>query len=392
MHLSQKQLFLQYLAQTSPAPLALEITSAKGIYLNDVNGKQYVDLISGISVSNIGHCHPEIVEAIKKQAETFMHLMVYGEYVHSPQVQLAKALTDLLPQNLNSVYLVNSGTEATEGALKLAKRYTGRSEIISFKNAYHGSTHGALSVMGSEDFKTSFRPLLPDVKTIEFNNEKDLQYITFKTACVIIEPIQGEAGIIAANQSFLKKLRERCNETQTLLIFDEIQTGFGRTGSLFAFEQYQVIPDILLGAKGMGGGMPIGAFISSKEIMDSLTNNPVLGHITTFGGHPVCCAAALANLHVITKNKLYNRAKDIETIFKQKLKHPKIKELRVCGALAAIDFGDEAVNMQTISKCIEDGIITDWFLFNVQSMRIAPPLIISNEELNKACDIILSCI
>jgi acetylornithine/succinyldiaminopimelate/putrescine aminotransferase len=392
MHLSQKQLFLQHVAQTSPAPLALEIVSASGIYLNDVNGKQYIDLISGISVSNIGHCHPEVVEAIKKQAETFMHLMVYGEYVHSPQVQLAKALTDLLPANLDSVYLVNSGAEATEGALKLAKRFTGRSEIISFKNAYHGSTHGALSVMGSEEFKTSFRPLLPDVKTIEFNKEEDLQYITHKTACIIIEPIQGEAGIIAATQSFLKKLRERCNETQTLLIFDEIQTGFGRTGSLFAFEQYQIIPDILLLAKGMGGGMPIGAFISSKQIMDSLTNNPVLGHITTFGGHPVCCAAALANLHVITKNKLYNRAKDIEVILKQKLQHPKIKETRVCGALAAIDFGDETINMQTISKCIEAGIITDWFLFNTQSMRIAPPLIISDEELSKACDIILSCI
>ena len=392
MHLSQKQLFLQHVAQTSPTPLALEIISANGIYLNDVNGKQYIDLISGISVSNIGHCHPEVVEAIKKQAETFMHLMVYGEYVHSPQVQLAKALTDLLPENLNSVYLVNSGAEATEGALKLAKRYTGRSEIISFKNAYHGSTHGALSVMGSEDFKTSFRPLLPDVKTIEFNKEEDLQYITHKTACVIIEPIQGEAGIISANQSFLKKLRERCDETKSLLIFDEIQTGFGRTGSFFAFEQYEVIPDILLLAKGMGGGMPIGAFISSKQIMDSLTNNPILGHITTFGGHPVCCAAALANLQVITKNKLYNHAKGIETVLKQKLQHPKIKEMRVCGALAAIDFGDEILNMQTIGKCIEAGIITDWFLFNTQSMRIAPPLIISDEELNKACDIILSCI
>src|ERR1700757_285162 len=392
MHLAQKQLFLQHVAQTSPAPLALEIISAKGIYLNDVNGKQYIDLISGISVSNIGHCHPEVVEAVKKQAETFMHLMVYGEYVHSPQVALAKALADLLPATLNAVYFVNSGAEATEGALKLAKRFTGRSEIISFKNAYHGSTHGALSVMGSEDFKTSFRPLLPDVKTIEFNNESDLQHITHKTACVIIEPVQGEAGIIAAKQSFLKKLRERCTETETLLIFDEIQTGFGRTGSLFAFEQYQVTPDILLLAKGMGGGMPIGAFISSKQIMDSLTNNPVLGHITTFGGHPVCCAASLANLNVIVKNKLYLRAKEIEIIIKQKLKHPKIKEVRVQGAIAAIDFNDEALNMQIISKCIEAGVITDWFLFNTQSMRIAPPLIISDEELIKACDIILACI
>lgn len=392
MHLSQKQLFLQHVAQTSPAPLALEIVSANGVYLTDAAGKKYIDLISGISVSNIGHCHPEVVEGVKKQAETFMHLMVYGEYIHNPQVTLAKALTDLLPENLNSVYFVNSGTEATEGALKLAKRYTGHSEIISFKNAYHGSTHGALSIMGNEDFKTSFRPLLPDVKTIEFNNENDLQHITHKTACVIIEPIQGEAGVIAANKTFLEKLRKRCNETETLLIFDEIQTGFGRTGSLFAFEQYEVTPDILLLAKGMGGGMPIGAFISSKQIMDSLTNNPVLGHITTFGGHPVCCAAALANLNVIVKNKLYLRAKEIEDIIKQKIKHSKIKGLRVHGAIAAIDFDNEATNMQVISKCIEAGVITDWFLFNVQSMRIAPPLTITNNELIKACDIILSCI
>ena len=392
MAISQKQLFLQHVAQTSPAPLALEIVSANGIYLNDINGKQYIDLISGISVSNIGHCHPEVVEAIKKQAETYMHLMVYGEYVQSPQVQLAKALTDLLPTNLNSVYFVNSGAEATEGALKLAKRYTGRSEIISFKNAYHGSTHGALSVMGSEDFKTSFRPLLPDVRTIEFNKEEDLAFITTKTACVIIEPIQGEAGIIAAKPTFLKKLRERCTETGTLLIFDEIQTGFGRTGSLFAFEQYNVIPDILLLAKGMGGGMPIGAFISSKEIMNSLTHNPVLGHITTFGGHPVCCAAALANLNVIVKGNLPQRAKEIEGIIKQTIKHHKIKEVRVCGALAAIEFAVEATNMQTIGKCIEAGVITDWFLFNTHSMRIAPPLTITDEELEKACKVITGCI
>ena len=392
MHISQKQLFLQHLAQTSPAPLALEISSAKGIYLNDINGKQYVDLISGISVSNIGHCHPEVVEAIKKQAETYMHLMVYGEYVQSPQVQLAKALSEVLPENLDTVYFVNSGAEATEGALKLAKRFTGRSELISFKNAYHGSTHGALSVMGSEAFKNSFRPLLPGVKTMEFNEEADLQYITHKTACVLIEPIQGEAGIIAAGLSFLQKLRARCTETGTLLIFDEIQTGFGRTGSLFAFEAYGVIPDMLLLAKGMGGGMPIGSFISSHNIMNALTHNPVLGHISTFGGHPVCCAAALANLQVITQNKLHLRAKEIEVILKQKLKHPKIKELRVCGALAAIDFGDESTNMQTIGKCIEAGIITDWFLFNTQSMRLSPPLIISDEELIKACTVILNCI
>ncbi|HXB42070.1 MAG TPA: aspartate aminotransferase family protein [Bacteroidia bacterium] len=389
MHLSNRQIFLQHVAQTSPAPLALEIVSAKGVYLKDINGKEYIDLISGISVSNIGHCHPAVVDAVKKQVETHMHLMVFGEYAQSPQVQLAKALTDLLPKNLNSVYFVNSGTEATEGALKLAKRFTGRSELISFKNSYHGSTQGALSVMGSEDFKTSFRPLLPGTKILNFNSEEDLKQITEKTACVIIEPVQGEAGVIAANKSFFKKLRECCNETKTLLIFDEIQTGFGRTGTLFAFEQYEVTPDILLLAKGMGGGMPIGAFVSSNEIMSCLTHNPVLGHITTFGGHPVCCAAALANLKVISENKLYLRAKEIETILKKELVHSKIKELRVCGALAAVDFGDEATNMQVIQKCVEAGIITDWFLFNAQSMRIAPPLVITNEELTKACEIIL---
>lgn len=392
MHLSNRQLFLQYVAQTSPSPLALEIVSASGVYLKDVNGKEYIDFISGISVSNVGHCHPEVVDAIKKQAETYMHLMVYGEYVQSPQVQLAKALTELLPEKLNAVYFVNSGTEATEGAMKLAKRFTGRSEIISFRNAYHGSTQGALSVMGSEDFKTGFRPLLPDVKLIEFNKEEDLPFITNKTACVLIEPIQGEAGVIAAKTSFLKKLRERCNETNTLLIFDEIQTGFGRTGTFFAFEKYQVVPDILLLAKGMGGGMPIGAFVSSNEIMNSFTNNPVLGHITTFGGHPVCCAAALATINVIVKNNLHGRAKQIETILNQKLIHSKIKELRVCGALAAVDFGDEATNMQIIHKCVAAGVITDWFLFNANSMRIAPPLTITNEELKNACAIIIGAI
>ena len=392
MHLSQKQLFLQHVAQTSPSPLALEIISASGIYLNDKEGKRYIDFISGISVSNIGHCHPEVVAAIKKQAETFMHLMVYGEYVQSPQVQLAKALCDLLPDSLNAVYLVNSGAEATEGAMKLAKRYTGRSEIIAFKNAYHGSTQGALSVMGNEEFKTAFRPLLPDIKILDFNTDKSIAQITTKTACVLIELVQGEAGVIAAKPDFVKKLRDRCTETQTLLIADEIQTGFGRTGSMFALQEYGLVPDILLLAKGMGGGMPIGAFIASKECMDSFSSHPVLGHITTFGGHPVACAAALANLEVITKNKLFLRAKEIESLIRQNIKHPGIKELRTYGALIAVDFGVESINMQVISNCIEAGIITDWFLFNSQSMRIAPPLTITDEQLLFACKKIVSCI
>lgn len=388
MHLSNRQLFLQHVAQTSDAPVGLEIESAEGIYLKGADGKKYIDLISGISVSNIGHCHPAVVEAIEKQAKTFMHLMVYGEYVQSPQVQLAKALADLLPEKLNTVYFVNSGSEANEGALKLAKRFTGRGEMISCKNSYHGSTQGALSMIGSEEFKTNYRPLLPDVKHIEFNNEKDLEQITNKTACVIVEVIQSEAGVIAATPSYLKKLRERCNETGTLLIFDEVQTGFGRTGTFFAFEQYGIVPDILTIGKGMGGGMPIGAFVSSTEIMSTLAHNPVLGHMTTFGGHPVCCAAALANLKVISGNKLFERAKDVEKIIRQKITHPKIKEIRACGALIAVDFGEDALNLKTITNCIEHGVITDWFLFNMHSMRIAPPLTITDKELENACEVI----
>jgi acetylornithine/N-succinyldiaminopimelate aminotransferase len=392
MHLSNRQLFLQHVAQTSTAPVGLEIVSAKGVYLKGADGKDYIDLISGISVSNIGHCHPAVVEAIEKQAKTYMHLMVYGEYIQSPQVQLAKALSELLPEKLGSVFFVNSGSEATEGALKLAKRYTGRSEMISCKNSYHGSTHGALSMIGSEAFKTNYRPLLPDIKNIEFNKEEDLVLITSKTACVIVEVIQSEAGVIAATPSYLKKLRERCNETGTLLIFDEVQTGFGRTGTFFAFEQYNIVPDILTIGKGMGGGMPIGAFVSSEEIMRVLTHNPVLGHMTTFGGHPVSCAAALANVKVISENKLFERAKIIEKIIKEKVKHPKIKEVRACGALIAVDFGEDALNLNTITKCIEHGVITDWFLFNMHSMRIAPPLTITDKELEKACDVILKSI
>lgn len=392
MHLSNRQLFLQHVAQTSTAPIGLEIVSANGVYLKAPNGKEYIDLISGISVSNIGHCHPEVVAAVKKQAETYMHLMVYGEYVQSPQVELAKALAGVLPEKLNTTYFVNSGSEATEGALKLAKRYTGRGGIISCRNSYHGSTHGALSIMGSEEFKSSYRPLLPDTETINFNDEADLEKITKHTACVITEVIQSEAGVIAATPSYLKKLRQKCDEAGALLIFDEVQTGFGRTGTFFAFEQYGIVPDILTLGKGMGGGMPIGAFVSSHEIMSSLTHNPVLGHMTTFGGHPVCCAASLANMQVIVKNKLASRAKEIENILRENLVHPKIKEVRVKGALAAIDLGGDELNLDAIAKCIEAGVITDWFLFNMHSMRIAPPLTISNDELKKACGMIVKAI
>ncbi len=382
--MNQRELFLKHVAQTSDLPLLgvdVNIKEAKGVTLVDVNGKEYTDLISGISVSNVGHCHPKVVKAIAEQSQKFMHLMVYGEFNQSPQVQYAKLLTDLLPKKLNSVYYTTSGSEATEGALKLAKRATGRTEIISFKNAYHGSTHGALSVMGDEFFKNSFRPLLPDIKILELNNLKDLEQISSATAVVIIEPIQGEAGVRKAEHDFLRALRKKCDQHNVLLIFDEIQTGFGRSGSLFAFQQAEVIPDILLIAKGMGGGLPLGAFIASRDLMNCLTSNPVLGHINTFGGNAVCVAAAKATLEVIAEGNLIGRAKEIELIIKKQLQHPAIKELRIYGALGAIDFGEETLNMKVIKNCIENGIITDWFLFCPTAMRIAPPLTITNDEL-----------
>lgn len=392
MHLSEREIFLKHVAQTSPAPPALEIVKAESVFLYDINGKKYTDLISGISVSNIGHCHPKVVEAVNKQTQTYMHLMVYGEYVQHPQTQYAKLITSLLPENLNCVYFTNSGTEACEGALKLAKRATGRSELICFKNSYHGSTHGALSVMGNEAYKNSFRPLLPDVKILEFNNTLQLNQITNKTACVIIEPIQGEAGVVKANADFLTALRKKCDACSTLLIFDEIQTGFGRTGKLFALENTSVIPDILLIAKGMGGGLPIGAFIASQKLMSCLTHNPVLGHITTFGGNAVCVAAALANLEVIINERLFFNAGKIENIIRKTLIHPLIKNIRCEGALCALEFENAELNMRLISKCIERGVITDFFLHCSTAMRICPPLTISENELKDALDIILNVI
>ncbi|HET6243944.1 MAG: aspartate aminotransferase family protein [Bacteroidetes bacterium] len=389
---SQRQLFLNHLAQTSPAPIGLEIVKAQGLYLEDFSGKKYMDLISGISVSNIGHRHPKVLAAIQDQLDKYLYLMVYGEYVQSPQVVYAKMLTNLLPFSLNTVYFTNSGSEANEGALKLAKRFTGRSEIIAFKNAYHGSTQGALSVMGNETFKNAFRPLLPGIRFLEFNNSADLEIITTNTACVIVEPVQGEAGIIVPNNDFLKKLRNKCNETGTLLIFDEIQTGFGRTGSLFAFEQFDVVPDLLTIAKGMGGGMPIGAFVASNEIMKSLSENPVLGHITTFGGHPVSCAAAKACLEVLIEEELIQQVKEKEIQFRELLIHPKIKSIRSLGLMIALEFDDFEFNKKVIDLCIEKGIITDWFLFCDNSMRIAPPLSITKKEIIEACTVILKSI
>lgn len=390
---TQRSLFLQHVAQTSDFPLSLEIEKAEGMYMTDVDGKTYLDLISGISVSNLGHRHPNVINAVKEQLEKYTYLMVYGEFVQSPQVKLAQLLCSQLPSPLNSCYFVNSGSEANEGAMKLAKRYTGRKEIISFKNAYHGSTQGCLSIIGGNDFKKPFEPLLPNITQIAFNNENDLAKITEKTACVVVEPIMGEAGIIAPQNNFLQKLRARCTETGALLIFDEIQTGFGRTGKLFALEHFGVVPDILTLAKAMGGGFPIGAFVSSNAIMSSLKNNPILGHITTFGGHPVSCAAAFANLHtLLTDKELISSVAQKEQLFKQLLVHPSIKEVRSFGLMLAIEFDSFETNKAIIDKCIEKGVLTDWFLFNDKSLRIAPPLIITNKEIEWACKIILEAI
>lgn len=390
--LTNRQLFLQFQAQTSDFPLSIEIEKAEGIYMYSPDGKVYMDLISGIGVSNIGHRHPRVCEAIKTQTDKYLHLMVYGEYVQIPQLQLAKALADTLPSPLSSTYFVNSGSEAVEGALKLAKRYTGRREIISCVDAYHGSSHGALSVMGNEFFKQSFRPLLPGIRHIRFNNIEDLQHITTETTCIIIETVQGEAGIRVADESYFKALRAKCTETGTLLILDEIQAGFGRTGTFWAFEQYDIVPDILVCAKGMGGGMPIGAFISSQEIMATLKTNPILGHITTFGGHPVSCAASLATLQVIIDENLTSTVAHKEALFRQKLKHPKIKEIRSKGLMMAVEFENFDQLKAIIDKSIENGIVTDWFLFCDNSMRIAPPLTITDSEIEQACKIILEAI
>ena len=354
----------------------------------DLAGEKYLDLISGVSVSNTGHHHPEVVQAVKDQVDAYMHLMVYGEIIQSPQVKYAEYLAQHLPEPLNCCYFVNSGSEAVEGALKLAKRYTGRSRIISFKNSYHGSTHGAMSIQGSEEFRNAFRPLLPDTFQIGFNDIEALEMIDSKTACVIVEPIQGEAGVRLPGVGFLEKVREKCTKTNALLIFDEIQTGFGRTGSMFALERYNVVPDILLLAKALGGGMPLGAFISSHVIMSSLMSNPALGHITTFGGHPVCCAAGLASMKVLLEEDLVDSCNAKSELFKSKLKHPLIKEVRGEGLLLAVGLRDPGYVKFTISHAPEYGLILDYFLFCDDAFRIAPPLIISEDQIAFACDTI----
>lgn len=393
-----RQIFLRNLAQTSDEPLALSLIRAEGVYLYDENDKAYLDLISGIAVSNVGHRHPKVVKAIKDQVDQYLHQMVYGEYLQSPQILLAKALAETLAkydspkgEKLDNVYFTNSGTEAVEGALKLAKRYTGRTEIISCYKAYHGSTSGALS-LGDEEFKRNYRPLLPDIRKIHRNRIADLALISTKTAAVIIEPIGGENGVIAAHLCFLQKLVERCKEVGALVIFDEIQSGFGRTGAFWAFEHYGVAPDILLTAKGMGGGMPIGAFIASKAMMSVFKQNPILGHITTFGGHPVSCAASLATLGIVQNEIKHSETLEKELLFKRILKHPKIKEVRGKGLMLCAEMESFDFLKKTIDKTIAMGVITDWFLYCDNAMRIAPPLTISTKEIEQACAIILAAL
>ena len=390
---TNRQLFFQHIAQTSDFPLGLEIARAEGVYLFDEEGKKsYMDLISGIGVSNVGHRHPRVLEAIQQQLDKYLHLMVYGEYVQTPQTQLAHALTQTLPENLNTVYFTNSGTEAVEGAMKLAKRYTGRSEIISCFNAYHGATQGALSLSGDENFKRNYRPLLPDIRHIRHGNQSDIEQITNRTAAVVMEVIAGEAGVRVPDAWYLQAVRQRCTDVGALLVFDEIQTGFGRTGTFWAFEAFNAIPDVLLCAKGMGGGMPIGAFISSAEVMSVFRNNPILGHITTFGGHPVSCAASLATLKVIQQEKLHEQAEAKGQLFRQLLIHPAIREVRGKGLMLAVEFDSFEVLKPIIDRAIAQGIITDWFLFCNNSMRIAPPLIISEDQIREACGVILEVI
>ncbi|MEA5138196.1 aspartate aminotransferase family protein [Arcicella rigui] len=396
--MTHRELFLKNVAQTSDFPLALEIEKAEGVYMYGKDGKQYMDLISGIGVSNVGHRHPKVVEAIKNQVDKYLHLMVYGEYVQSPQVELAEALVKtLVPkvenvQPLDNVYFTNSGTEAVEGAMKLAKRFTGRQEIISCFNAYHGATQGALSLSGSENFKRNFRPLLPEIRNIRHGVMEDLAFITEKTAAIIIEIVGGEAGVRIPSKEYFLALRKRCDETKTLLILDEIQSGFGRTGTFWAFEQFDIYPDVLLCAKGMGGGMPIGAFIANHEVMGVFKNNPILGHITTFGGHPVSAASSLATLKVIVEENLLDAVQSKADLFKSLLVHEKIKEVRNQGLMMAVEFADFDTLKPIIDRAIEKGVVTDWFLFCDNSMRIAPPLIITEEEIRKACEVILESI
>lgn len=386
--ISNRELFLKSTAQTSDSPRLIEIEKAEGSYLYGPQGQKYLDLVSGFNVSNIGHRHPKVIQAIQDQLNKYLHVTVYGEFVQAPQVQFASKLLEQLPSSFQSVYLTNSGAEAVEGAMKIAKKYTGRREIIAAKNAYHGSTQGALSLIGNEAYRTAYAPLLPDIGFIIYNDIEDLDKITSKTAAVIIEAVQGEAGVRVPTLEYMRALRQKCTETSTLLIFDEIQTGFGRTGQLFAFEHFDIVPDILMLAKGIGGGMPLGAFVAPKEIMDVIKDNPILGHITTFGGHPVSCAAALASLQVILEEKLIdNVAKKVE-LFRKELAHSKIREIRGLGLMMCLQLDNFDQVYQVSKYCANQGVMIDWYLHCETALRIAPPLTISEEEIVEACQVI----
>lgn len=387
-----RQLFQLHLAPTSPAPMNIEMVKAVGIYMWDAQGKRYTDLISGFSVANIGHSNPAVIKAVQDQAAEYMHMMVYGELIQSPPVTYARELTDSLPDSLNCVYFTNSGAEATEGAMKLAKRVTKRTKIIAFEKAYHGSTQGALSLMGDEYWRRSFRPLLPDIYHFPYGSEEVLDSIDANTACVMLETVQAESGVTAPNPQWLQKIRKKCDEHCVLLILDEIQAGFGRTGTLWAFEQMGIVPDILLLGKALGGGMPLGAFVSSHKMMQTLSYQPVLGHITTFGGHPISCAAGLAAFRVLRENKWIEQVKEKEVFLRNYLQHPAILQIQSAGCWMSLQFASAELNQKIIHRCVAKGLITDWFIFAPDRLRIAPPLCISMEALQESCDTILQSI
>lgn len=388
--ISNRELFLKNTAQTSSSPRLFEIVKAKGVYLYGPNGERYIDLVSGFNVSNIGHRHPKVLDAIQQQLEKYLHVTVYGEFVQAPQVQFATELLATLPDSFGSVYLTNSGAEAVEGSMKIAKKYTGRRQIIAAEKAYHGSTQGALSLIGNPAYQEAYAPLLPEIDFIKYDDPNGLDLITEKTAAVIVEAIQGEAGVRVPSIAFMQALRRKCNETGVILIFDEIQTGFGRTGKMFAFEHFDIVPDVLMLAKGIGGGMPLGAFVARKEIMDVIKDNPMLGHITTFGGHPVSCAAALASLRVIQDEKLLDTVEQKASLFRQELNHPKIQEIRGLGLMMCLQLETFDQVYQVSSFCAQNGVMIDWYLHCETALRVAPPLTISEAEIREACEIIRS--
>lgn len=387
-----KQEFFKYQAQTTPYAAGFEVEKAEGSYIYGKDGRAYLDFVAGVSANTLGHSHPKVVNAIKEQADKYLHVMVYGEYAQEKPVELCKLLAEATPEPLEVTYLVNSGAEAIDGALKLAKRYTGREEIISMKNSYHGNTHGALSVSGNEFHKREFRPLLPMISFVEFNNEEEFSKITEKTACVIAETIQGAAGFLTPSQNYFKNLKKRCEEVGALLILDEIQPGFGRTGKLFSFEHYDMVPDILVMGKGMGGGVPVGAFMSSAEIMKSLQHSPKLGHITTFGGNPLIATASYATLKEVLDSGLMNEVEEKEKLFRELLVHPKIKKVNGRGLMLAVELESPEYTLEVAKRCMEKGLIVFWQLYRNEFMRISPPLTISKEEIKKGCEIILEAL